>query len=192
MNSPVVPTARSGRASLVDALCYALSCLDHARTVPLDSPTPCTAWDLEALLRHVDDSLTALHEGITTGHVDIVPRARTEPVPASELLAAVGSRARRLLAACLSPRVDPVVDVADRRLPTGVLTAVGTVEVAVHGWDVARACGHDRPLPDALAATVLELLPLVAGTGRFAPPVPVPASAPPGDRVLALLGRDPA
>jgi len=63
----------------------------------------------------------------------------------------------------------------------------------VHGWDVARACGVDRPLPAALAVELLDLLPLVVGDAdrprRFAEPVDVPLHARPSTRLLAALGR---
>ncbi|HZD38404.1 MAG TPA: TIGR03086 family protein, partial [Actinomycetes bacterium] len=78
----------------------------------------------------------------------------------------------------------------------GVLASAGAIEIAVHGWDIARACGRDRPVPDGLAVELLSLCPLLVGdAGRgdqFAAPVPAGPTARPGDRLLALLGRDPA
>ena len=67
--------------------------------------------------------------------------------------------------------------------------------MAVHGWDVARACGRDRPVPPSLAEELLDLSPLFVSAadrpGRFAPPVDVPPLAGPGDRLVAFLGRRP-
>jgi uncharacterized protein (TIGR03086 family) len=75
------------------------------------------------------------------------------------------------------------------------VTSVGAVEIAVHGWDVAQACGHPRPIPPQLAKELLRLAPLLVTDadrpGRFAAPVAVPAHASPGDRLVAFLGRDP-
>jgi hypothetical protein len=69
------------------------------------------------------------------------------------------------------------------------------VEVAVHGWDVARACGVDRPIPPALAGELLELCPLLVDDadrpGRFGPPADPSRWARPGDRLVAFLGRCP-
>jgi uncharacterized protein (TIGR03086 family) len=69
------------------------------------------------------------------------------------------------------------------------------VEIAVHGWDVAQACGRPRPIPPQLAEELLQLAPLLVTDadrpGRFAPPVAVPAGASPGDRLVAFLGRGP-
>ncbi|WP_165964572.1 hypothetical protein [Actinomadura sp. KC216] len=86
-----------------------------------------------------------------------------------------------------------LVMIADCPLPTGVLTGAGALEVTVHGWDVARSCGHERPIPPGLAEGILELCPLVVADldrpARFAPPAEVPPRSSPGDRLVAFLGR---
>ena len=85
------------------------------------------------------------------------------------------------------------VGVAEQWLSLPVLAAVGALEVVVHGWDVSRACAADRPIPLSLATELLPLARLMIADvdrpGRFAPPVPVPAGAGDGARLLAFLGR---
>ena len=85
------------------------------------------------------------------------------------------------------------ISVADRELRSDLLAAAGSLEIAVHGWDVAQACGVDRPLPPALALELLEVVPLFVHDAdrphRFADPVDVPLHARPGARLLAALGR---
>jgi len=80
-------------------------------------------------------------------------------------------------------------------LPAGIVCGTGALEIAVHGWDLARACGHHRPVPPALAADLLEVAELLVVDAdrpdRFAPPVAWPAPAGPGERLLAFLGRYP-
>jgi uncharacterized protein (TIGR03086 family) len=80
-------------------------------------------------------------------------------------------------------------------MPSTLLACTGALEISVHGWDVARACGHDRPLPVPLAVDLLSVAPLLVDDadrpGRFAGPVDVPPSAGAGDRLLAFLGRQP-
>ena len=75
------------------------------------------------------------------------------------------------------------------------MAAAGAVEVAVHGWDISRACGQRQPIPRVLATDLLVIAPvLVPGTGRhplFAAPVTVAATATPSDRLAAFLGRTP-
>jgi hypothetical protein len=75
------------------------------------------------------------------------------------------------------------------------VTSTGALEVAIHGWDVARSCGHRRPIPRSLAEEMLELSPLFITDAdrpvRFAAPVDVPPLAGPADRLVAFLGRHP-
>jgi uncharacterized protein (TIGR03086 family) len=88
-----------------------------------------------------------------------------------------------------------IIAIADRRLTLGVMTGVGALEMAVHGWDLSRACGRCQPIPGALAAGLLDISPLlVPPTGRaplFGPPVTVPPLATPSDQLVAYLGRNP-
>jgi uncharacterized protein (TIGR03086 family) len=87
------------------------------------------------------------------------------------------------------------VSVGGCPVPTSIVTSVGAVEVAVHGWDIAQACGQPRPVPPGLAEELLLLVPLlVTGSdrpSRFAAAVAAPPGASPGDRLIAFLGRDP-
>jgi uncharacterized protein (TIGR03086 family) len=111
------------------------------------------------------------------------------------LVAGLRSRACRLVGAWIRAAEHGVVRVGDAPLGSGVVSLTGALEIAVHGWDVAQACGRPRPIPPPLAAELLELAPLVVTTAdrpaRFAAPLDPPATATPGDRLLAFLGRTP-
>lgn len=101
----------------------------------------------------------------------------------------------RIRAAALQHGGPALVLVGGRPLTCDTVAAIGAVEIAVHSWDIARACGRVLPLPDAPAAELLELSSLIVdGAGRrglFASAVPAPPQAGPGDRLIALLGRAP-
>ncbi|MFB4294232.1 maleylpyruvate isomerase N-terminal domain-containing protein [Nonomuraea sp. ATR24] len=88
-----------------------------------------------------------------------------------------------------------VVSVGGLPLAAELVAGVGAVEITVHGWDVAQACGHPRPIPATLAGELLELAALFVTPAdrpaRFAPPRSVPSNAPAEARLLACLGRDP-
>jgi uncharacterized protein (TIGR03086 family) len=193
MTRPRATASLLGGIGLLErAINYTLGSLHLVTPAAMSRPTPCRDWDLGALLRHVDDSLTALYEAIDLGRVDLVP-------PEGDLdgdpVAAVRDRARRLLGAWAAGGSPDAVSIAGRPLTPTIVTSTGAVEVAVHGWDVARACGRDRPIPPSLAFELLELSPLLVTEadrpGLFAPPVDVSPLASPGDRLLAFLGRDP-
>lgn len=80
-------------------------------------------------------------------------------------------------------------------LAANVVACTGAVEVAVHGWDIAQACGQCRPIPSLLAAEMLEICAVIlTGFSRrllFAAPAEVSPRASPSDRLIAFLGRDP-
>jgi hypothetical protein len=88
-----------------------------------------------------------------------------------------------------------VILIGGHWLPRDIAAGAGALEVAVHGWDIALACGRPEPIPGVLAARLLQLSPLlVPAAGRaplFAEPVPVPAAAAPSDQLAAFLGRPP-
>lgn len=193
----------AGVALLERAIGYTLGSLLLVGTHDLRRRTPCTGWDLAALLGHMDDSLLALHEASTGRCValDPVTCRDAEDVSAVAVVNRLRKRACRLLggwnrAEPGSAADDGLVSVGGRYVTSSLVAAAGALEIAVHGWDVARACGRLHPVPAPLAEELLELAPLLVRPaerpGRFAPPVAVAPSAPAGDRLVAFLGRRPA
>jgi uncharacterized protein (TIGR03086 family) len=168
------------------AVTYTLGSLHAVTPDALPRPTPCHDWDLRALLRHLVDSLTALREAADDGHVDLEP----VEVDHDDLVATTRDHARRLLGAWTARDGRPEVSIGGCPLTTDIVARAGALEVAVHGWDVARACGVARPIPPALADELYPLALLLVSDAdrpaRFAAPV---RPATPADRLLAYLGR---
>ncbi|MET7337503.1 hypothetical protein [Nonomuraea sp. NPDC005650] len=88
-----------------------------------------------------------------------------------------------------------MISIDDRRLTSPMVAAAGAIEIAVHGWDVARACGEHHPIPALMAEELLDLAHLFVTRAdrphRFAPPRTLPPHASAEDHLLAYLGRDP-
>jgi len=193
-DEPGLAPLLGGVGLLERAIDYTLGSLDAVTPRCLSRPTPCAEWDLRALLDHLNDSLLALHEAAALGRVfpdsgDYAAAASVDPV------AVLRDRATRLIGAWPAPVPRKEIDIGELALTAAILTSAGAFEVAVHGWDVARACGADRPIPAGLAEEMLDLSPLLVTEAdrpaRFAPPVAAPFWAVPGDRLVALLGRHP-
>lgn len=186
--------SRSGGAVLLDrAIGYALGVVAAVTPELLSRPTPCGDWDLRRLLEHLNDALAALHEAADRGLVGLDPAV----AGAGDPVEAFCDRANRLRGAWTGAvRDDRVVVVAGLPLTAGVVAGTGAIEIAVHAWDVARACGQRRPIPHDLAADLLAICPLLvpatAYDPQFAARVSVPPSASPSDHLVALLGRQPA
>jgi uncharacterized protein (TIGR03086 family) len=115
---------------------------------------------------------------------------------AGELVSRLRDRACHLLGSWVGDGRREPVPIGGRTLPVSVLTSAGAVEIAIHGWDVARACGQPRPIPPRLAQELLVLASLLVRRAdrpvRFAPPVTLPPEATPSDHLVAFLGRQPA
>jgi uncharacterized protein (TIGR03086 family) len=182
-----------GIALLERAINYTLGSLLLVTPEDLDKPTPCRGWNLRTLLIHMNESLFALAEAIDLGEVDL-DRVAPDGGFDVDLVASLRGLACQLIGAW-SAADRPVISIGGSPLTGGIVTSAGAIEVAVHGWDVARACGQDRPIPDSLAEELLDLVPLLVTDDdrpyRFGPRVDVPPWAPPSDRLLAFLGRTP-
>ena len=158
-------------------------------------PTPCTDWDLAALLAHLAASMADLESALRTGHLDLEPDDPAAPDPDDDdPVEVLRDRAANLLFARYAHHgPDRFVLVGGLPLPAGIVACTGAVEIAVHGWDVCAARGRGGPIPPALATRMLRLGPLLV-TGReglFGTPVQVPSQASPGDQLVAYLGRNP-
>lgn len=152
----------------------------------MSADTPCAGWALRRLLLHMNDSLASLHEAGSVRRVRLAGRA-TPPTAPPDLVEALRSRACQLLAEWSAAeegsrhgvRLDVLV--GGRPVTVPVLTSAGALEVAVHGWDVAVACGARRPLPELLARDLLRLAPVLVTDAdrpaRFAPALNVSAEA---------------
>lgn len=184
-----------GIGLLERAINYTLGSLHMVTSDALPHPTPCSEWDLRALLGHLDDSFVALCEAADLGRVELDrPAGREWTI---DPVGTVRGRACQLVGAWANAAEGPdTVTIAGSPLTTSIVSSTGALEVAVHGWDVARACGQDHPIPPSLAEEMFALSAfLVSGADRptrFAAPIEVGLLASPGDRLVAFLGRDPS
>jgi uncharacterized protein (TIGR03086 family) len=189
-----VASLTGGLQLLASAVRYALASAGPVTVPMLSQPTPCTEWDLEALLDHVSDSAGALHQVITTGCAGPVPPPG-DGRPGLDPVRGLHRQTSRLLAACAAGPAGQLVAIGDRELTTNMVALAGALEITVHGWDISVASGPRRPVPSGLAAILLPLAPLLitpaTRPGLFAGPVPVSVQASLGDQLVAFLGRQP-
>jgi len=81
-------------------------------------------------------------------------------------------------------------------MPGPGLAGFTTLDILVHGWDLAKATGQPTDLDGRLAAHVLGFAAQALATpdsraGRIGPAVPAAANAPVTSRLAAFLGRHP-
>jgi uncharacterized protein (TIGR03086 family) len=161
--------------------------------------TPCAEWDVRDLLNHLVSTL-ALGQALA----DTPPAAGLAPgqLPAVDMVGDDPAKAYRLgveslLQAAGGDALDRVHPTPLGDMPGVVLGGFTTLDILVHGWDLATATGQPATLDPGLAESVLAFArEAFAGAGmprgpRIGPEVPVPEAAPVTDRLVAFLGRTP-
>lgn len=177
------------------AVGYTRVALAAAPGTPPDSPTPCAQWPLSDLLTHMDASLRTLDQAALVGGIMLFdpPQTQHRELGVREQVRLLSARACDLLDSWLGGQAPAVFRIGGSELQAGLLASSGALEITVHGWDVARACDLDHPIPAALAADLLSYAPLlVTDTDRphrFGMPIPTGSDASPQEELLALLGR---
>lgn len=172
------------------SLAYTRVALAHVEPTSLTRRTPCSHWDLGALLAHMDDALDAFLEaaGGSVSTDRSLPQPPLLPVP---LVGSLRDKACTLLGVWSQRERSGTwaVDVGGVPVDAAFVVGAAALEITVHGWDVATALGLDHPVPEALAGALLPLAGDVAPLGQFAAPLPVDPDADPGTRLLAAVGR---
>jgi uncharacterized protein (TIGR03086 family) len=189
---PTLVPLLGGVGLLERAVDYLLDTLKPVTPASLSNSTPCSDWDLRALLGHLDDSLTTLAEAADAGVVRVHPASAAST--RTDLITTVRDRARA--AVQIWTRTGrSLVAVNGWPLTSTIVVSTGALEVAVHGWDIARACGRQEPIPAHLAEDLLALSMVLVTEHdrpvRFGPPVVVPPTASPSEQLVAFLGRRP-
>jgi uncharacterized protein (TIGR03086 family) len=163
------------------------------------APTPCSEWDVRGLLNHVIGTLW-LGEGLLA---DRPPRYPMAPggLPAADLpgddpaAAYAEASAAALAAAGTGDALTRVHLTPLGEMPGPALAGFTTLDILVHGWDLAKATGQSADLDDTLAAHVLafaeQAITPDTRAPRIGPAVAVPADAPVIHRLVAFLGRQP-
>jgi uncharacterized protein (TIGR03086 family) len=190
------PTFTDPRTTLLEAVDQVTALVGLVAAADLDRPTPCDEYDVRHLLGHLLGGLGRIAHVAGGGHLD--------DVPTMVLDVADDAWAGRCADAAASLRAAWADDaVLDRVLhpPFGDVPGRGAAlayvsELTTHAWDLASAIGRRDALDDGLAVVAADVarrfIPDVQrGVIPFGPVVPVAADAPPYDRLVAWVGRDP-
>ena len=166
----------------------------------LGAATPCTEWDVRALLNHMLGAMQ-LGAAILT---DTAPEHPTPPggLPDVDLVggdagAAYRAASENLLAAArFKGALDAVHTTPLGEMPGAVLGGILALDLLVHGWDLAEATGQDAAFDPDLTAHVhgfaeQAIQPGMRDGGLVGPVVPVDEGAPVMDRLVGHMGRTP-
>ncbi len=153
----------------------------------LSSPTPCSEWDVKALIDHV-----------IAGNQRVVERARGQVAPLPEdLVAAHRASAKAAQETFTAPEgLTRTYQLPIGEVPGTVFIELRTSDLLVHAWDLSVATGQPTDLDPDLAEYVLAFSrqmmsrPRLRGDGRpFGEEQPSGDERTGADRVAAFLGR---
>ena len=162
----------------------------------LTGPTPCEGTSVAAMLDHLIGLTLAFRlaaektppgGGPSADAANLAPDWRTRLPAQLEALAA----------AWREPSAwEGNAEAGGVEMPAPAMAAVALNEVLIHGWDLAVATGQDYRPDHAAVQACLEMVGDRSDAtdepdGLFGPVVPVPADAPPFDRLLGQTGRNP-
>lgn len=168
----------------------------------LGRPTPCAEYTVGDLLEHIAGTTLAFGGAAAKAggpSADMGPRGDAGNLDPG-WRTTLPLRLKALAEAWSDPGArEGMTRVGGQDLPGAVVGIITFGELTVHGWDLAKATGLAFE-PDAEGLDPLfELAAQSRGPGNdgprgtaFGPVVPVPEDASVLDRVLGLLGRDPA
>lgn len=161
----------------------------------LDQPTPCSDWDLRALLSHMIGQNAGFARAVRDGDAPVDeydgPSASTVP----ELRRAWEASSSALQAAFAE--ADPEAQVVLRELAEAPFSFEFVVDAqlldaAVHAWDLASALGVEYRPDQGAVDHLLPLAKMIAGRPGESPAFAAPAAYDGTDswrELLALLGR---
>lgn len=187
---PPLPDLRQAVASAQE---WVAGLAAGVRPDQLDLATPCTDFDVEALLKHlfgVADRLVAMGAGRPADSVP--PSVSVLPSDVVETYRARVEEGRRAWSDPAS--LGRLVEAPFGRVPGAVVLGVYLAENLTHGWDLATATGQDPEADPALVgpahATMLRALPAEGRDGfPFAAAVEPAADAGPTERLANWSGR---
>jgi uncharacterized protein (TIGR03086 family) len=170
------------------------SIISGVKADQLDTPTPCTEWNVQALINH-NIKVSQFFNSIFTGTGGVNPMEVNVPLPAEGAAAAFEASTSGLLATAKATDLEKVVEAPFGAMPAGQLLMIPFGDMLIHQWDLANATGQDTSLDSGLAEVCYNVLQHVLEGGRdpnnFAEALSAPASASIQDKLLAFTGRKP-
>ncbi|WP_314173531.1 TIGR03086 family metal-binding protein [Streptomyces winkii] len=164
------------------------------RDAQLSEPTPCSEYDVRALLNHLFHVVVSFQALAAKATADFTTTPDYVGDWGDGWRARFDTETARLVEAWSAPGA---LEGHSQGMGLPQRTVGGMVlgDLTVHAWDLARATGQDFTPYEPSFPVLLEGWKELAPTGRkmgvFGEPFPVPQDASDLDELLALSGRDP-
>ncbi|MGW1888428.1 TIGR03086 family metal-binding protein [Streptomyces sp. NPDC001970] len=157
----------------------------------LAAPTPCTDYDVRALINHLLQVVVNFQALAAKKDTDF---STTPDRTGGDWQGLFEEETGRLVKAWAEPGAEEGTT-GSLGLPARTVGHMVLGDLTLHVWDLARATGQGyEPDPDVVAElgpAVEQMAPMARKYGAFGEPFAVPEDAAPFERVLATTGRDP-
>lgn len=161
----------------------------------LDRPTPCTAWNLRALLNHVAGRAVLSTRAAGGVAVTQFPDAAGDLLGAEPATTVIDLLRVSLEAWHAAPSLEVACVTPLGEMPAAALVTFQAQDVFVHGWDIAHATGQrpafDPPFVEIMLGLHHQTITPDLRAAFFAPAVAVDDNAAPLEQLVAFLGRQP-
>lgn len=160
-------------------------------------PTPCTEWDIRALVNHVIGGCRRYTMLLHGASADETEALKQLDHIGGDHCGSYAAAANEMMAAFAEPgALDRTVHHPAGDRPGAVLAGMRVVDFSVHAWDLARSIEADETMDVELVQWMLPLLsamgPSLSSGGYFRDPGgDAPASASLQEQLLHLTGRTP-
>ncbi|MFE2065378.1 TIGR03086 family metal-binding protein [Streptomyces sp. NPDC059467] len=185
MNTTQYDALRSGIRECADAVTATVA---GVRDEQLREPTPCAKYTVADLVDHLNSTLLTAERAARR-------QAPSDHAPAGSPSALVDALGRTADVWSDAAVYEGTAQFGEWEMPAVVVASITLQELAVHGWDLARATGLPFSLGEDTGRLVLDAVEQIAeqvrGNGGYGPPVAVPADTPAFQRALGVSGRDP-
>lgn len=183
----------SPRRFFAQAVAQAGGCVPHIQPRDLENPTPCSEWNLRALLNHLLGELLWIPEILSGKTVEEVGDKFNGDLIGKNLQASWRSAVEAASQAVATVDLNKTVHLSykDTSAEGYIYEVAG--DILIHGWDVAQSIQCSMIMKPDLAVVVYEgILPHkdeFAASGLFGKPIKVADDASIQTKLLALVGR---
>ena len=170
--------------------------VDRVEPNQLGNPTPCTEWDVRAVINHITGGATMFAECVEQGSV---PDSRLGELMGGDNLGddfkgnyrAASDRARATFGT--PGALDKMVKLPFGEMPAGVVLNIAIMDVMTHAVDIAKATGQSIDDDEILAIALDVGRQLITDdfrrSGVFDAEQPAGPNVSAADKLLAFAGR---
>lgn len=172
----------------------ALSYIEGIADDQWTAATPCSEWDVRALVNHLAAGNWWVAELATGKTIEEVGEMLEGDVLGSDPIAAFRESADAACEAFSEPgAMSRTFHLSFGDAPGALYASQRFVDVVIHAWDVATATGQVNTLDDALVGRCFDIVEpqreAIRDSDLFGPEIPVDDDAATQVRLLAMLGR---